>query len=156
MAELNDKPPAVSENGFSLIELLIAVAILGAAIIGIVALLPQGYSHIGTAGRISTMNHMGQQKLDQLRNLSYNDVYLLDGVHPSTGPERPIYLDADGTNIYADYSIKWEVQEDLPQADMKTVVVEVGHQLYDHLGNPIPFEDVLHQRVIRFQTYISK
>jgi prepilin-type N-terminal cleavage/methylation domain-containing protein len=150
-------PETNEKNGFTLIELLIAVAILSVAIIGIIALFPRGYSHIGTAGRISTMNHLGQQKLDQLRTLSYDDGNLMEGTHPSTGlPEVPVYLDSSGTNIYANYSIRWKVQDDTPQTGMKQVIVEVGHQYIDGAGNVIDEDKVLHQRVVYFQTYFSE
>ncbi|HEY4491435.1 MAG TPA: prepilin-type N-terminal cleavage/methylation domain-containing protein, partial [Acidobacteriota bacterium] len=100
MEELALQSEPNQQEGFSLIELLVAIAILSVAIIGIVALLPTGYSQIGTAGRISTMNHLGQQKLDQLRTLDFEDANLTAGTHPTGGesfPERPSYIAEDGT-----------------------------------------------------------
>lgn len=148
-------------EGFSLIEVLIAIAILSVAIIGIVALFPTSYSHIKSAGRISTMNHLGQQKLDQLRDLDFDDANLADGTHPTGGepfPERPSYIADDGTDIYDDYTITWEVRDDAEDEgdDMKTVIVTVGHQLYDSDGDLLEASKVLHQQQLQFQTYISE
>jgi prepilin-type N-terminal cleavage/methylation domain-containing protein len=148
-----------SGQGFSLIEMLIAIAILSVAIIGIVALFPTGYSHIKSAGRISMMNHLGQQKLDQLRNMDFQDANLTAGTHPTGGesfPERPSYIAADGTDIYDDYSITWEVRDSAEgETDMKTIIVTVGHQLHDSGGTEVDEEDVMHQQKVQFQTYIS-
>src|SRR3990172_1582378 len=128
MEELALQSEPNQQEGFSLIELLVAIAILSVAIMGIVALLPTGYSHINTAGRISTMNHLGQQKLDQLRTLDFEDANLTAGTHPTGGesfPERPSYIAEDGTDIYDDYTITWEVTDDAEgeTGTMKTGIV---------------------------------
>jgi prepilin-type N-terminal cleavage/methylation domain-containing protein len=141
-------------EGFTLIELLVAMLILAIGIIGMMTLFPQSYSHIGNAGRLSIMNHLGQEKLDELKTLAYSDPNLFEGIHPSTA-ERVTYYDPSGKNVYADYTLKWEVRDDEPSARIKTIIVEVGHQLYDSSGNQIPSVDAMNQKVIHFQAYVS-
>jgi prepilin-type N-terminal cleavage/methylation domain-containing protein len=143
------------DQGFTLIELLVSILILAIGIIGMMTLFPQSYSHIGNAGRLSVMNHLGQQKLDELKTRSYSDPDLIAGFHPTTA-ERITYYDSTGKNVYADYTIKWEVREDEPSPKIKTIIVEVGHQLYDISGNPIASTNAMHQKVIHFQAYVSK
>jgi prepilin-type N-terminal cleavage/methylation domain-containing protein len=146
-----------AEKGFTLVELLVAIVILAVGIIGIVTLFPQSYTHVGNAGRLSVMNHIGQKKLDELKTLSYNHVDLLDGFHPSPGPvERISYMDSSGKDIYKDYTIQWEVREDQPITDMKTIIVTVAHQLYNESNQPLDSAKAMNQKVIHFQTYVSE
>ncbi len=145
------------QAGFTLVELLVAIVILAVGIVGIMTLFPQSYRHVGNAGRLSIMNHLGQQKLDELKTLAYSDTDLTDGTHPSPGPvERVSYVDSSGKDIYEDYTISWEVREDEPRSDMKTIIVEVGHQLYDSSNNPLTTSEAMNQKVIHFQTYVSR
>lgn len=104
------------ENGFSLIEILIAILILSLSILGIMAVFPAGYRHITSAGRISTINHIGQWKIDELRGTSLSDSDLTAGTHTSTL-----------TAPYTDYSVSWQVTDNAPQANMKSVTVTVTY-----------------------------
>jgi prepilin-type N-terminal cleavage/methylation domain-containing protein len=150
------KKQGINEDGFTLIELLIAILILAVGILGVVGLLSSGYNQVGTSGRVSAMNHLGQQKLDQLRRLPYSDANLTDGLHPTSGPERYTVLDGSGNNVYVEYTVRWDVEDDTPQADMKRVVVEVGHQLYN--GNTKLTEDKwrINTKEMRFERYLSR
>jgi type IV pilus modification protein PilV len=143
------------QAGFTLVELLVAILILSIGIIGMMALLPRGYSQIGNAGRLSIMNHLGQQKLDELKTLGYTDFNLIAGIHPTT-VERVTYFDSNGTNVYQDYTIRWEVRENQPSSNIKTIIVEVGHQLFDSTDNPIAASNAMNQKVVHFQSYVSK
>jgi prepilin-type N-terminal cleavage/methylation domain-containing protein len=145
------------QKGFTLVELLVAIVILAVGIIGIVTLFPQSYMHVGNAGRLSVMNHLGQQKLDTLKTLSYSDPNLVDGMHPSPGPvERVSYVDSSGKDIYENYTIRWEVRDDQPRVNMKTIIVEVAHQLYDSSNTPLNTSQAMNQKVIHFQTYVTQ
>ena len=145
--------PQLNQAGFTLIELLVSIAMLAVGIIGIMALFPHSYNYVGTAGRLSTMNHLGQQKLDELRGLGYKNPDLVAGIHPSGGPERITYADPLGA---ATYTITWTVTDDQPQGKMKRVTVEVGHQLYDNLNVKIDPSKAMNQKVIDFETYFAQ
>jgi type IV pilus modification protein PilV len=141
-----------NQAGFSLIELLISILILAIGIIGIMALFPQSYNYVGSAGRLSAMNHLAQQKLDELRRLGYTNADLVAGIHP-TIPLRITNVDPLGAAVY---TITWTVVDNQPQTDMKTVNVEVAHQLYDNSNNKINPSKAINQKVINFETYFAK
>lgn len=138
------------EQGFTLVELLVSIVILAVGIIGIVALFPQSYSHVGMAGHVSSMNHIGQMKLDQLRTLNYTHTDLLTGLH---------------TTAWGNYTLYWTVSDNEPITDMKRIRLEVGHQLYDmNQFMTQPFSSVpslssseaMNQKAIYFDAYISR
>lgn len=57
----------VVEDGFSVVEALIAAALIGLAFLAISTLFPTGYSNITYGGRITTAVSFGQQKIEQLK-----------------------------------------------------------------------------------------
>jgi prepilin-type N-terminal cleavage/methylation domain-containing protein len=143
-------------KGFTLIEILIAIGILAFAILGVMALLPAGYTQITSAGRVSSLNHFGQDTIDSLRALPYSDaVNLSAGIHPTTAPLIPSYTKPDGTTG-TDYSITWYVQTATPAAGMKKITVEVGHQLYKSGWTKYSTDEVPDQRTARFVTYVTQ
>ena len=138
-------------------ELLVAIVILAVGIIGIMSLFPQSYSHVGNAGRLSVMNHIGQKKLDELKTLNYTHTDLVSGFHPSPGPvERISYVDNSGQDIYDDYTIQWEVRDDAPISGMKTVIVTVAHQLYNTSNQQLSSTEAMNQKIVHFQTYLAE
>jgi len=135
-----------NEKGFTLVEILATIAIMAIAILGIMALMPSGYKEITNAGQLSTMNHLGQMKLDQLRIEGVSHPDLTNGIHPGSIPEWPM-----GASEL--YSIKWTVTDNVPAANMKSIQVEVGYDMYEADGTPVT--ESLNQRVYRFTTYIT-
>jgi prepilin-type N-terminal cleavage/methylation domain-containing protein len=138
------------QGGFTLVELLVSIVILAVGIIGIMSLFPQSYSHIGNAGHVSRMNHIGQMKLDQLKTLSYSHVDLTEGMH---------------TTAFGNYTLTWDVDEDQPTTDMKKIRLEIGHQLYDMSEfTTLPFSSVpplssseaMNQKAVNFETYLAR
>jgi prepilin-type N-terminal cleavage/methylation domain-containing protein len=124
----------MSSKGFTLIEILIVVLILSLVALGIIAMLPSGYNQVRKAGRLSVMNHLGQEKIDQLKAFGYNHADLIDGIHPS--PDKTQYR-LPATDLEDGYSLTWFVTPNQPAANVKAVTVEVGYMLYDQAGNPI-------------------
>jgi prepilin-type N-terminal cleavage/methylation domain-containing protein len=129
------------EQGFTLVELLVSIVILAVGIIGIMSLFPQSYKHIGNAGHVSTMNHIGQMKLDQLKTLTYAHSDLLAGLHTTT---------------YDNYTLYWTVSDNQPIAGMKRIRLEIGHQLYDVNGTPLSSKEAMNQRAIYFDAYMAR
>ena len=145
-----------NENGFTLIEILVAIAILAFAILGIMAVLPSGYAQITSAGRVSMINHFGQDTIDSLRALPYSDVTNLSaGIHPTAAPFKPSYTKPDGTTG-SDYSVTWYVETATPASGVKKITVEVGHQLYSSGWTKYSSSDVPDQRTGHFVTYVSQ
>jgi prepilin-type N-terminal cleavage/methylation domain-containing protein len=138
-------------KGFTLIEILIVVFILAIVALGIMALLPSGYQQITNSGRMSAMNHLGYEKLDELKALGYAHVDLINGNHPSN--ISTIRLDAD--QDFKGYSITWNVDDENPFTGVKRVTVEVGYMLWklDGSGN---LDDTKFQMQQRFVTHIAQ
>ncbi len=167
------------EKGFTLIEILVAMVILSVSIIGIMALLPNDYRLITAAGRISAMNHIGQQTLDQLRGLPSSFLDLQEGTHPSTGcsgtgwsgiygavtcaetwPAFISYVDASGAQVYSgSYSVDWVITFDDPRPDVSKVELNVGYNMYESDGTPITLDRYYgpkEQRTVTFVTYLNR
>lgn len=129
-------------------EILIVVLILAFVSLGIMALLPSGYQQVTNAGRLSTMNHLGYEKLDELKALGYSHAFLTAGPHPALATDYRLSAPFDG------YSITWFVQDDTPFAGVKAVTVEVGYMLWNTDGSPVPAKNRF-QLKQKFVTYIT-
>ena len=147
---------AKGQKGTTLVELLVAIVILAVGIIGTIAVLPQAYRGITRAGRISTINHLGYQKIDELRtkaNANWGHADVTDGAHPTTPAARMV------GSTFPNYSITWTIDDGSPPiptgGGIKTIIVEVGYLLYDSSGNAI--SPPPNQRLSKkFQTFVSE
>jgi prepilin-type N-terminal cleavage/methylation domain-containing protein len=126
----------MKNDGFSLIEILISIAILSVAIIGILVVFPQSVAQVNQAEHISMINHLGQAKLDELRGLPWSDNDLLAGTHPSTGLSDPAAIETHGNYaiIPSGFSRGWRV-EVIDGGLRRRVKVTVGYLVYDDAGN---------------------
>ncbi|MCI0412806.1 prepilin-type N-terminal cleavage/methylation domain-containing protein [bacterium] len=122
-----------TQNGFTLIEILVAIVVLTAAILGAMALLPTSYKQITNAGRTTTMDHLAQMKMDVLRSLPITSSDLTDGTHPAT-PEFYTAGSADKSKTET-FSVKWVVTDYTPMLNSKAVIVEVGFGVYNDDGS---------------------
>jgi prepilin-type N-terminal cleavage/methylation domain-containing protein len=138
------------ESGFSLIEILLAVAILAMVALGIMALMPNGYKQITNAGRRSTLNHIAQMKLDYLRSIPVTHNDLTAGTHPTIIPEWPM------PNGSADkYSVHWIVRDYTPLSNSKAVMVIVGYDIYNPDGT-LKTSGAIEQERFVFSTLITQ
>jgi len=142
--------PELNDQGFTFIELLVAVVILAVITVSIMGLLPQAYRQITNGGRISVINHLGYEKLDELKSLGYSHADLTAGDHPLPANYR--LTDAD----FIGYSVKWTVADDAPTPGVKTVLVEVGYELYQTNGTLIPKNQQPFQLREVFSTYVTQ
>jgi prepilin-type N-terminal cleavage/methylation domain-containing protein len=108
------------EGGFSLIELMVALVLLGIGILSIANLFPLG-SRTQLRDRLRTSAaDLAQQKMEQLRILSWSATDLSVGTHPSAGGET-LNLTDEGR-----FSRWWIVESQAGSfADMKKVTVRV-------------------------------
>jgi prepilin-type N-terminal cleavage/methylation domain-containing protein len=139
-------------KGFTLIEVLIVVVILAFVALGIMALLPNGYKQVTTAGRISVLNHLGYEQIDKLKSEGYSHLDLFAGDHPTVIADRRLTdLDLKG------YSLRWIVEDvSPPPANVKKVVVEAGYMIYQPNGSPFPAPPPQNQMKQQFITYITQ
>ncbi len=59
-------------SGFSILEVMIATAILSVAVLGLASLFPTGYQNIAYGGGMTTATSLGQQKIEALRNFPFD------------------------------------------------------------------------------------
>lgn len=140
----------MSEKGFTFIEILIAVFILALITLSIMALLPTAYKQITNGGRISIMNHLGHQKIDELKALGTGHADLTAGTHPAMASDYRKLEQSDPQ--FKGYSVVWKVTDDSPTTGVKTIVVEVGYMVYDTSGNSI---SNIFQLKEYYSTYLS-
>jgi len=72
-------PSSRAEAGFSVIELLIAAAVITVAILGIVSLFPTSYNDVDRSGKQTTALILAQQRIELLRNQTYTSQALAAG-----------------------------------------------------------------------------
>lgn len=83
------RPPVVldSEEGFTLIEILVATVVLGIGLISLAALFPYGSKAGFDARKTTEAVDLATQQLERLRLKSYSDAELAAGWHPSASGE---------------------------------------------------------------------
>lgn len=108
------------KGGFSIIELMVALVLLGIGILSIANLFPLGSrSQLRDRMRTSAAD-LAQQKMEQLRVVTWSAADLTLGTHPSAGGDT-LNLTDEGT-----FNRRWIVEAQAGAfADMKKVTVRV-------------------------------
>ena len=73
------------EAGLTLVEMLIAVALLGIVLLGIAPLFIASVRSNYAANEYTSIHNLARDRLEQLMNLPVSDPQLTVGVHPTTG-----------------------------------------------------------------------
>jgi len=134
----------LNEKGFSLIEVVIALAVLSIGILAMFSMQTVGIKGNVSANRVTAKSTWAADRIEQLLGLDYADAALadtdLDGTNQDTIDENG--LDDDGGNFGLDdatqttadnfvvspdgqYTIFWNVAVDLPFKNNKTIRVIV-------------------------------
>jgi prepilin-type N-terminal cleavage/methylation domain len=82
-----DPNPSRRERGTTIAELMIALVILSIGILAVAQLFPAGTGTQVQSRMANTANYYTQEKLEQLRTVSWTDADLAVGRHPATGTE---------------------------------------------------------------------
>ncbi|MEP7027474.1 MAG: prepilin-type N-terminal cleavage/methylation domain-containing protein [Candidatus Eisenbacteria bacterium] len=106
--------------GFSIIELMVALTVLGLGILGIAAVFPLG-SQMQVRDRMRTSGaDLAQQKMEQLRNEAWAGSNMTDGVHPASTGET-LSMSNEGS-----FNRRWTVVTQAGAfSEMKQVTVRV-------------------------------
>jgi|GEM_PF-2602076 len=133
-----------ADEGFSLIEILLAIVILAIVSLGIMALMPNGYKQITTAGRTATLDHVAQKQLDYLRSIPVTHTDLTAGTHTTT-------------LTLPKYFVHWIVEDYTPLTNAKSVKVIVGYDTYQSDGTTVKSSsEAIDQESLTFPTLITQ
>lgn len=100
-------------RGFTLLEVMITMVILAIGLLGLAGLQIMAIKGNSFGQQTTLASTLAQNKLEEMRETTYVSV-------------------ANGNDTYSDqvngvtYTRQWIVQDDIPQADMKTVRVQVS------------------------------
>lgn len=121
-------------SGFTLVEVLLAVAIITIALVGLTATVGSGVSSgmsFGQAGAtrayyVSMATTLAQERLEQLRRLTYDDSTDQLSSSPPTG-----FSDEDYGSIssYANFKREVRVTSNSPATNLKLISVKVYFRL---------------------------
>ncbi len=106
-----------SENGFGLIEILIALVLFGIGISFALRTLPDSNVAMTRGRNITTATNLAQEKIEELMGDTFSSTDLAAGNHAD--PVNP---------IDRHFTRSWSVTEDTPIQGMKTVAVSVSFE----------------------------
>ena len=127
------------QEGFTLVEILIAIAILAFGLLAVATMQVRAIKTNAIASGISQGLTLGQAKVEELMNLAYSHSVLSDADGDGTGQDADddgfdddggnFGLDdttgADGSDANGRYSIYWNIAIDEPVTSSKTIRVIV-------------------------------
>ena len=142
---MKNKPNLLStQNGFTLIEAVVAMAILSIGIFALYSMQLTSIDGNARANYLTTASYWVSDKIEDIILMDYDDLNDGDGdgTNQDTGPfdgvdddggdfglEDVDTLTADGSEVSPDthYRIFWNVAEDQPMDNLKTVRVHVEY-----------------------------
>jgi prepilin-type N-terminal cleavage/methylation domain-containing protein len=75
------------ERGMTMVELMMALVVLSIGLLGLAAIFPAGRRFTNRDRLMTTATDLAEQKMEQLRTLSYSDPDLTIGTHPTASGE---------------------------------------------------------------------
>lgn len=109
----------VTEKGFTLIEVLVAMTVFSVALLGLEKM-QIGALQVNTiSSRLTQGTTLAQDRAERLMAIPYNDPTLTD----TTDPE--IFTTHTEDEPPPGYSITWKVDTDSPSTGIKTINIEV-------------------------------
>ena len=100
------------EEGFTLIEVLIALTIFAVGLLGVAAMQTSAIKVNSTAGKLTNLSTWGMDKIEELSALPYSDPLLDSAGNPHQ-------------EVSGDYTISWTVIDDNPATSIKNISITV-------------------------------
>lgn len=102
-----------SPQGFTLLEVTIAVSILAVGLLGVAGMQVAAIRATAGAYRTTEATERAQDRMELLLSLPYDDSLLSEGPH-------------EDTSFSPEYTVTWEVTENKPMHGMKKITVTVS------------------------------
>ncbi len=129
-----------NQQGFTLIEVMIAIVVLAIGILGVVTMQTSTTGYNATAHAMTGAATVAADRMEMLRALPYDDPMLQDGGGGGVGiaglnfplplpPNAPVVdtvarpPDGSATTADQNYDVYWNIVDDYPTANTKTVRV---------------------------------
>lgn len=103
------------ENGYTLIEVLIALTIFAVGMLAVAGMQTLAIRMNSTAGKLTNLSTWGMDKIEELSALSYDDSLLDSAGNPHQ-------------EILGNYTISWTIIDDNPVTNTKNITVTVTGQ----------------------------
>ena len=103
------------ENGYTLIEVLIALTIFAVGMLAVAGMQTSAIRMNSTAGKLTNLSTWGMDKIEELSALSYSDPLLDSAGNPHQ-------------EILGNYTISWTVIDDNPVTNTKNITVTITGQ----------------------------
>lgn len=101
--------------GFTLVEIVITLALLGVGLLAIAGVIPLGVRKNISAGQQSRASELVAARAEQILNTSYSEPELSAGTHD------------DPANPYTGhYYVRWTVEDDVPVKACKKITIRVN------------------------------
>lgn len=94
-------------RGFSIVELLVALTIIAIGVLAVAGLMPLARRSTIQSGDITRAIEYAQQKMEELKNMEYEDV-------------------TSGSDSMGIFRRSWTVDADIPMEDMKRITTKVS------------------------------
>ena len=114
-----------TEKGFTLSEVLVAMVVFSVALLGL-ARMQVGAIQVNTiASRLTQGTTLAQDRVEWLMALPYNDKMVADITAKGTFTSYPNTDNPDPKPPPQGYTIRWDVDTDVPSAGLKTINIFV-------------------------------
>jgi type IV pilus modification protein PilV len=108
-----------TEKGFTLIEVLVAMAVFSVALLGLEKMHLTAIQVNSVASRLTQATTLAQDRVERLLAMPYNDPLLVDNT--ATGS----FTSYTDPNPPQGYTIEWKVDTDVPSVGIKTINIFV-------------------------------
>lgn len=111
------------QDGFTLIEVLIALTIFAVGLLAIAAMQTSAIRMNSTGNRVTELSTLGIDRLENLMSLPYSDPWLEQAGNPPGG------VDSAGNthqiNTADGYLLSWNIADNKPTTNTKTITLTV-------------------------------
>jgi prepilin-type N-terminal cleavage/methylation domain-containing protein len=122
---IGDITMVATEKGFTLIEVLVALGVFSVALLGLEKMHLTAIQVNTVANRLTQATTLAQDRVERFMAMPYNDPLLADTTAKGIPTSYPNAGHPDPSPPPQGYTIRWEVDTDVPSAGIKTINIFV-------------------------------